>query len=167
MNIYESLRETENQLKLDVDRGNYPEWYRLIRILNFVNFYPNAEIYETAVTGSHHLVCSLPSSLKLRRINRDCKGRIYMSEVRMKVIGAGGDIIFWTGKGEFKLIKCKGKTIVKWLRRRVPDRKIDLRDVLRLPAKLKAYMHKKRHLRWWRKKSWKVKRGKEVKIDEV
>jgi hypothetical protein len=131
MRILDSLKETEENLKDDVDLGGFPEWWRLKKILNFLNF-PDAEIWQTE-TGSIHLKSSIPSSMKIRRALPDCRGRLYVSDRRFEMIGSFGDIIFWTGKAKLKYKKVKDKIVISWTRKRVPDRQITLRDVLALP----------------------------------
>ena len=133
MNIKESLEETLNELKIDVDVGNFPEWWRLMRILNFCSLFPDAEIYQTASGGYHLKTASVRSNSDLRKALGDCKGREYCANKRLEMIGTDSDIIFWTGKGKFQYKKVKDKLIVTWTRKRVPDRKITLRDVLALP----------------------------------
>ena len=158
MKILESLKETEKTLKSDVDKGHFPEWHRLKTILNFVNNYPNAKIYETTITGSHHLKSSIPSSMKIRRTIPDCRGRIYVSDRRFEMIGAFGDIIFWTGKAKFQYKIIKGKLKIKWLRKRVSDREISLKDVLALPfwSQIDVH-HRKSREKWLKRKKGKLK----------
>ncbi|MEM1540834.1 MAG: hypothetical protein QXJ07_05580 [Candidatus Bathyarchaeia archaeon] len=151
MKIIDSLKETESKLKADVDLGSFPEWWRLKVVLNFLHNFPDAKIYETQ-TGSYHLESSHPSSMKIRRAIPDCRGRLYVSDRRFEMIGSHGDIIFWTGKAKFQYKMVKGKLTVKWLRKRKPDREITLKDVLALPWKLAPPQHRKRYLKWWKRK---------------
>jgi hypothetical protein len=152
MKVLESLRETEETLKCDVDVGpNWPEWWKLKTILNFLNF-PDAEIYRANPSGSYHLESSLPSQMRIRRAIPDCRGRLYVSDRRFEMIGAYGDIIFWNGKSKFQFKKVKGKLVVLWVRKGGSDQKITLKDVLALPFKLNPPQHMKRRLRWWKRR---------------
>jgi len=157
MRILDSLKETEDTLKCDVDLGKFPEWWRLKVILSFLHNYPNAKIYQVA-TGSHHLKSSIPSSMKIRRAIPDCRGRLYVSDRRFEMIGSWGDIIFWGGKAKFQYKVVKGKLMIKWIRRRVPDREISLKDVLALPfwSQIDTH-HRKCREKWLKRQKGKMK----------
>jgi len=156
LRVKESLLETEKQLKNDLDKGNFPEWWRLMVILRFQNL-PDAEMTMQPKTGSIHMFSSIPSDMEIRRAIPDCRGRLYVSERRKQMIGAFGDIIYRKGKGRFKFKMVKGKLIVIWTRKPQPDIPIDLRDVLRLPFKACPPQHVKRHLKWWKRFKGKMK----------
>ncbi len=157
MNVLESLIETEKQLKNDLDAGpNWPEWWRLKTIFNFLQF-PNAEMTVQSKTGSIHQFSSIPSNLDIRRGIPDCRGRLYVSDRRKQMIGAHGDIIYRKGKGKFKFMNVKGKLLKIWIRRPTPDVPIDLRDVLHLPFTLRNQpTHLKRTLRYNKRKEVKT-----------
>jgi hypothetical protein len=78
------------------------------------------------------------------------------------MIGAFGDIIFWTGKAKFQYKVVKGKLHVKWTRKRKPDREITIKEVLTLPNKLAPPQHKKRYLRYWKRQKGKIKEARRM-----
>jgi len=157
MKILDSLYETEKTLKLDVDLGHFPEWHRLMVILRFCSLFPKHRITQTG-TGSYHLETNVtPSSMRLRRMLRDCKGRLYVSERRFEMIGSWGDIIFWTGKMKFKFKYVKNKVFIQRIRKRVSDREINLKDILCLPFNSQIDFHRKRRLKWWKRRKGELK----------
>jgi hypothetical protein len=125
--------------------------------------FPDAEIWQTG-TGSIHLKSSIPSSMKIRRALPDCRGRLYVSSRRFELIGSWGDIIFWTGKAKLKYKKVKDKIIILWTRKRVPDRRITLRDVLALPFWSQIDTHHRISRVKWLKRQKGLKKETERKI---
>jgi len=167
MKIKDSLEETLNELKIDIDIGNFPEWWRLIRILNFLSFFSDAEVYQSS-SGGYHLKTSLTrSSSRLRRALGDCKGREYCANKRFEMIGADSDIIFWSGKAKFRYRKVKDKIVVSWTRKRVLDRRITLRDVLALPFWSQIDTHHRISRAKWLKRQNGLKKRKQNKLPYV
>lgn len=157
MKILNSLYETEKTLKLDVDLGHFPEWHRLMVILRFCSLFPKHRITQTG-SGSYHLETDMTSSsMRLRRMLRDCKGRLYVSDRRFEMIGAFGDIIFWTGKMKFEFKITKNGMFIQKIRKRIPDREISLKEVLALPFKSQIDFHRKRRLKWWKRRKGEIK----------
>lgn len=156
MSLVESLKRTEETLKLDVD-GTFPQWFILMRIFNFLHLLPCAKLTRSSSLRGYHLFASTPSSLHMRRTLRDDLGRIYMTEKRKEMIGVGGDIIY-RRKGVFQITHNNGSLIVRWTRPLKGDEPCNLRDILRLPFTLKNQpTHVKRTIRYKRGKNSKHK----------
>jgi hypothetical protein len=147
--LVQFLKKTEGKLKIDVD-GTFPQWFILSRIFNFLHLFPNAKIARSSSRTGYHLFAEVPSTIHMRRTLRDDLGRIFMTEKRQQMIGAGGDIIY-REKGTFNVLKTKRGLIFKWNKRPRGDEPCDLRDVLRLPFKLTVDFHRRRRMRWWKR----------------
>lgn len=139
--ILKSIRETENVLKLDVD-WSIGMFRVYMRVFNFLYCFPDAKITLSSSGEGYHLFAPVKSSLEVRRGLGDCKGRIYLSEMR------GGDIIYrW--KATFKVEKVDGGEKVKWVRKPRGDRVVKLRWILfepfwsKIPRGVYVKMHEK------------------------
>ena len=169
MNVNYFLELTSKQLKFDYD-GTNPQWFLLAHIFNLLYYYPNAKIcLSSSRKGFHVIVENSESDLDIRRFHREDKGRIWCTELRSLMLNAkeNHDIIY-KAKGTFKFIKVKGKWVHVWIKKPVGDEAITIDDLLRLPFKLAPPQHKKRYLRWWKKKSWKCRKWKSMKyVEEI
>lgn len=157
MNVNDFLEITSRKLKFDYD-GTNPQWFLLAHIFNLLYYYPNAKIYlSSSRKGFHVIVEDSESDLDIRRFHREDKGRLWCTELRSLMLGAkeNHDIIY-KAKGRFKFIKVKGKWMHVWIKEPIGDEAISVEDLLRLPSKLAPPQHKKRYLKWWKKKSWKL-----------
>ena len=157
MNVNDFLEITSRKLKFDYD-GTNPQWFLLAHIFNLLYYYPDAKIYlSSSRKGFHVVVEDSESNLDIRRFHREDKGRLWCTELRSLMLGAkeNHDIIY-KAKGRFKFIKVRGKWIHVWVKEPIGDEAISVEDLLRLPSKLAPPQHKKRYLKWWKKKSWKL-----------
>jgi hypothetical protein len=162
--IREALKATQETLKLDLDGPPYPEWWRLIRLLNFVNLFTKTRIERHPMKNAYHLFAEgVESTLHLRMMFDECHGRLYMSQKRLELIGEPGDIIFqW--KGLFKYILTKKGLITRWIKKPVRYEPCMLKDVLALPFWSQIDTHHRISRVKWLKRQKGLKKETERKI---
>jgi len=161
MDIFESLEQTASTLKFDYDsgkgeRGYTPEWFTLLHILNILNTYEDATLTRSSSGNGYHIyIPSQTSNIDVRRLHRDCKGRLFCSESRAKALNITQhhDVIY-RRKGMFKIIERPGKRpIFKWIRQPTGDSEpLTLKDLLMIPFCSQIDFHRKNRIRWYKKR---------------
>jgi hypothetical protein len=153
MSVRESLEKTSRQLKFDYD-GTNPEWFIIMHLINILYFFPHAVIRRSSSGKGFHVYVAQPSDLDVRCFHREDKGRIWCTQLRAQILNVteNHDIIYQR-KGTLKILKTNKGLIYRWTRKPTGDSEpLSMRDVLALPFCSQIDFHRKRRVRYWKRK---------------